>query len=243
MRNRTRNVLLRFRVPNPPLHANTMPIRAALFDFDGTLADSFAAITASTNHVRVSYGLPPLPEAEVRKYVGYGLDRLMADLAPGAPLEEAVARYREHHRHVMTPGTQLMPGVAETIPELARRGYRLGVCSNKRVEFTRQLVAALGLGEYFACVLGPDDVGGRAKPDPAMLLEGLNRLEVSTSEAAYVGDMIVDVQTARAAGVPVWLVLPDGNESPAPVLDSDGVPDRVLDSFAEVLELLPPAEI
>ena len=38
-------------------------IRAALFDFDGTLADSFAAITASTNHVRESYGLPPLPES------------------------------------------------------------------------------------------------------------------------------------------------------------------------------------
>src|SRR5688572_19933243 len=156
-----------------------MPIRAALFDFDGTLADSFAAITASTNHVRASYGLPPLPEAEVRGYVGYGLAHLMADLAPGAPVDEAVARYREHHARVMVAETRLMPGVAEAVPELARRGLLMGVCSNKRVEFTRELVGALGLADYFACVLGPDDVGQRPKPDPAMLLVGLRRLKVS----------------------------------------------------------------
>src|SRR5439155_25803582 len=121
--------------PDPPEPLGpAMPIRAALFDFDGTLADSFAAITSSTNHVRAGYGLPPLPEAEVRKYVGYGLTYLMADLVPGPPVEEAVARYREHHARVMTAETKLMPGVAETIPELLRRGLCLGVCSNKRVE-------------------------------------------------------------------------------------------------------------
>jgi N-acetyl-D-muramate 6-phosphate phosphatase len=207
-------------------------MKAAFFDFDGTLADSFAAITSSTNHVREHYGLPPLPEAEVRKYVGYGLANLLADLAPGAPVADAVARYREHHRSVMLTETRLLPGVAETIPELARRGVCLGVCSNKRVEFTRELVSALGLGEHFACVLGPEDVGQRAKPDPAMLLEGLKRLKVSVGEAVYVGDMIVDVQTAKAVGIPVWLV-PGGTHG-----DGDA-PDRVLGSFTELLELLP----
>lgn len=212
-------------------------IKAAFFDFDGTLADSFAAITASTNFVRAHYGLPPLAEAEVRQYVGYGLTHLMADLVPNAPVDEAVARYREHHGRVMVAETRLMPGVAEAIPELARRGLKLGVCSNKRVEFTRELVGALGLSAFFACVLGPDDVGQRAKPDPAMLLEGLKRLEVSAGEAVYVGDMIVDVQTARAAGVPVWIVSSDGSGS----FDAEGgpEPDRVLRSFAELPDLLP----
>ncbi len=217
-----------------------MPITAALFDFDGTLADSFAAITSSTNHVRTSYGLPPLPEAEVRKYVGYGLANLMADLVPGAPVDEAVGRYRAHHAQVMVAETRLMPGVAETIPELARRGLRLGVCSNKRVEFTRELVRTLGLHEYFACVLGPDDVGQRPKPDPAMLLEGLTRLKVSANEAVYVGDMVVDVQTAKAAGVPVWLVSTDETGD---LTSGEGIgADRVLRSFTELLELLPAAK-
>ena len=215
-------------------------MKAALFDFDGTLADSFAAIASSTNHVRVSYGLPPMPEADVRKYIGYGLDLLMADLVPGAPVEEAVARYRTHHATVMVAETRLMPGVAEVIPELAARGLCLGVCSNKRVEFTRELVRALGLNEYFSCVLGPDDVGQRAKPDPAMLLEGLTRLRIPANAAVYVGDMIVDVQTARAAGVPVWLVSTDGPGGATPVDDMGA--DRVLGSFTEILELLPVAE-
>src|SRR5438270_541435 len=114
--------------------------KAALFDFDGTLADSFEAITASTNHVRAAYGLPPLAEDVVRGYVGYGLPHLMRELVPPADPAAAVALYREHHRTVMVSGTRLMPGVARTVPELARRGFRLAVCSNKRVEFTRQLV-------------------------------------------------------------------------------------------------------
>jgi 2-phosphoglycolate phosphatase len=213
-------------------------MKAVLFDFDGTLVDSFAAIAASTNHVRAGYGLPPLAEAEVRRYVGYGLDNLMADLVPVAPVDEAVGRYREHHATVMFTQTRLMPGAAEALPELARRGLRLAVCSNKRVEFTRQLVGALGLGEYFTAVLGPDDVQGRAKPDPAMLLEGLNRLGVSASESLYVGDMIVDVQTARAAGVPIWIISADGTGEFAPV-EGEPTPDRVLRSLAELPALLP----
>lgn len=215
-----------------------MPIRAALFDFDGTLADSFPAITASTNHVRQTYGLPPLPESVVREHVGYGLPHLMSQLVPGADVAEAVARYREHHTGVVIPGTQLVAGVARTIPELHRRGLRMAVCSNKSVSFTRTLVAALGLGEYFAAVLGPEDVGGRPKPDPAMLLEGLTRLGVSAAEAVYVGDMAIDVHTGHAAGVRVWVVPGGaaGQESAAAA-----GPDRVLGGFDELLDLLPGA--
>jgi phosphoglycolate phosphatase len=212
-----------------------MPIRAALFDFDGTLADSFIAITASTNYVRESYGLPPLPESVVREYVGFGLPNLMEQLVPKADTAEAVARYRQHHASVMVSGTRLAPGVAETIPELHRRGLGLAVCSNKTVAFTKQLVTALGLASYFTAVLGPEDVGGQAKPDPAMLLEGLRRLGVSREEAVYVGDMAIDVHVARAAGVPVWLVPGGaaGKESP-----TAAGPDRVLTGFPELLELL-----
>src|SRR5437899_152947 len=106
-----------------------MPFRAALFDFDGTLADSFEAITASTNHVRESYCLPELPEEVVREYVGFGLTTLVEQLVPGADPAEAVARYRAHHPSVMYSGTKLMPGVAETLPILHQRGLKLGVCS------------------------------------------------------------------------------------------------------------------
>lgn len=213
-----------------------MPFTAALFDFDGTLADSFAAITSSTNFTRNHFGLPPLAESEVREYVGYGLPNLMQELVPTANPAAAVAVYREHHKGVSLAGTKLVPGVAETIPELARRGLRLAVCSNKSVSFTRELVAALGLAEYFAAVLGPEDVGGRAKPDPAMLHEGMTRTGGTVGTTVYVGDMAIDVHVARAAGVPVWLVPggASGKESPAAA-----GPHRMLTGFAELLELLP----
>jgi len=211
-------------------------IRAALFDFDGTLADSFAAITASTNHVRRHFGLPALSEEEVRGHVGHGLAHLMSVLVPNAPGEEAVSLYRAHHETVMFDFTRLMPGVAGTIPELSRRGYRLGVCSNKRVEFTRRLVEKLGFGACIACVLGPEDVGDRPKPDPLMLLEGVRRLGVSPREAIYIGDMNVDILTGKAAGVPVWLV-PGGAVSEIAALEAG--PDRLLSGFGELLDLLP----
>ena len=124
-------------------------IRAALFDFDGTLADSFAAITASTNHVRERTACRPLPEAEVRRYVGHGLRISWQTSSPNAPADEAVALYRDHHQTVMFDRTRPMPGVARTIPELARRGFRLGVCSNKRVEFTRTARRGTGLRAAF----------------------------------------------------------------------------------------------
>ncbi len=213
-----------------------MPTRAVLLDFDGTLADSFGAITASTNHVRRAYGLPDLPEQEVRRHVGLGLAHLMADLVPNAPVDAAVALYREHHLTVMLTGTKLLPGVADTLATLSRRGYRMAVCSNKRAEFTRSLVDHLGLRPTVADVLGPDDVGGRAKPDPAMLLEALRRLGDSPAGGVYVGDMAVDVQAGRAAGLPVWLVL--GGAADRDAAEQAG-PDRVLDSFAGLMRLLP----
>ncbi|OWK43621.1 HAD family hydrolase [Fimbriiglobus ruber] len=212
-----------------------MPTRAALFDFDGTLADSFTAIAASTNHVRAAYGLPVVPESVVREYVGLGLPNLMENLVPIAPVEEAVAIYREHHETVMVAGTKLLPGVADTLAVLARRGFKLAVCSNKRVEFTKHLVTALGLGPLFAAVLGPEDVG-RPKPDPAMLLEALRRLEVSPGDAIYVGDMAIDVHVGKAAGVTTWIV-PGGATGKESVADAG--PDRILRGFKDLLDLLP----
>lgn len=212
-----------------------MTIRAALFDFDGTLADSFAAITASTNHVRQSCGLAALAESEVRRYVGFGLPHLMSELVPPLDPNEAVRRYREHHEGIAETLTTLMPGVAATIPELHRRGYVLAVCSNKALRFTKQLVNAFGYGTVMREVLGPEDVAGRAKPDPAMVIECLRRLGLPRKEAVYVGDMSIDVHTAKAAGMPCWLV--PGGAAGMDSAEAAG-PDRVLTGFAELLDLL-----
>jgi phosphoglycolate phosphatase len=204
---------------------------AVLFDFDGTLADSYDAIIASVNHVRAANGLPALPDAEIKTHVGRGLEKLLADLLPGTDVERNVALYREHHVGVMRQHTRLLPGAHDAVAALKRGGRRLAVCSNKKVAFTRALLDSFGLVPFFDVVLGPDDVP-HPKPAPDMLHEALRRLGVGPDEALYVGDMDVDVQTARAAGVTVWVV-PTGSADRATL--EAARPDRILEGLAELV--------
>jgi phosphoglycolate phosphatase len=204
-----------------------------VFDFDGTLGDSYPAITASVNHVRACHGLPPLPEAEVRRHVGRGPAYLLAHTV-GSSTPEDLAAYRAHHPSVLFSGTRLMPGAAETLAALHRAGKLLAVCSNKPVAFTRDLLDHFRLLPLFNAVLGPEDVP-RPKPAPDMLVTALARLQVPPAEALYVGDMVVDVETARAAGVRVWVV-PTGSDDRATLVAAH--PDRVLGGLADLCGLI-----
>ncbi len=208
--------------------------RAVLFDFDGTLADSYPAITASVNHVRAEHGLPPLPEDEVRRHVGRGPAYLLERTVPGSNIAQDIAVYRAHHPSVMRAGTRLLPGVAAMLTTLKQRGLRLAVCSNKPRHFTRDLLDYLGVLADFVAVLGPEDVP-RPKPAPDMLLAGLQRLNITSAEALYVGDMTVDIETARAAGVTVWIV-PTGSDDRATL--EAARPDCILNSLVDIVELL-----
>jgi phosphoglycolate phosphatase len=209
-------------------------VRAVIFDFDGTLADAYAGIAASINHVRAAHGLPPLEEAEVRRHVGRGPVYLIEHTVPGADVEKDLARYRAHHPSVMRSGTRLLPGAALALAALHRAGLQLAVCSNKPVAFTRELLDYLGLAPFLEVVIGPEDAP-RPKPAPDMLLLALRRLGVAPAEALYVGDMTVDIAAARTAGVAVWVV-PTGSEERA-VLAAAG-PDRLLRDLNELAGLL-----
>jgi phosphoglycolate phosphatase len=211
------------------------PYRAVLFDFDGTLADSYPAITASVNHVRAGYRLPPLSEPEVRRHVGRAAGYLLEHTVPAGTLEANLAAYRAHHPSVLRSGTRLMPGAAEALKALHERGLLLGVCSNKPVDFTRELVTYLGIASYLNVVLGPEDVP-HPKPAPDMLRAALSRLRVGADETLYLGDMAVDIQTARAAGVSVWVV-PTGSDEIGTLQQNH--PDRLLRDLGELSELLP----
>lgn len=203
---------------------------AVCFDFDGTLADSFSAIAASVNHVRASRGLPPLEVAEVKRHVGKGPEYLLTHAVPGGNLAQDLARYRAHHPTIMREMTCLLPGAARGLAWLHQRGLRLALCSNKPRLFSRELCQHFGIEQYFAALLGPEDVP-RPKPAPDMLLSALHRLQVAPAQALYLGDMIVDIEAARAAGMPVWVV-PTGIENAATLATAS--PDRLLNSLEEL---------
>jgi 2-phosphoglycolate phosphatase len=211
-----------------------MPIRAVLFDFDGTLGDSYRAITASVNHVRSSHGLAPLGVEQVRPNVGRGLPALLKSCVPGTDLERDANLYRSHHPSVLESGTQLLPGALTTLQTLHRRGLKLAICSNKPALFTRKLVDILRIAELIDQILGPEDVAN-PKPAPDMLVEAIRRLGLPKDDVVYVGDMTVDIQTARGAGVQVWVV-PTGSDTRKAL--EDDKPDRLLNHLSEIADLV-----
>jgi len=208
-------------------------LRAVVFDLDGTLIDSYDAITASVNHVRGLRGLPPLRRAEVCGHVGRGAEHLLRATVPGGILAEDVLRYKQHHPSVMRSLTHLLPGVQSTLTALKDVGFDLAVCSNKPVAFSRDLLASLGIGSLFSAVVGPEDAP-RPKPAPDMLLKAMELLARRPDETLYVGDMVVDIDTARGAGVTVWVV-PTGSDARSTLQQAS--PDRLLNAFAELAAL------
>ena len=134
----------------------------------------------------------------------------------------------------MRSQTRLLPGVKETLEALRHRGTLLAVCSNKPVRFTKELLEFLGIAAWFSAVLGPEDVA-RPKPAPDMLVEALGRLKIPLNEAIYIGDMVVDIETARACGVRVWVV-PTGSDERATLVRAK--PDRLCADFNELRQAL-----
>jgi len=211
-----------------------MAIRAVLFDFDGTLGDSYRAITASVNHVRARHGLAPLSVDQVRPHVGRGLPSLLKSCVPGTDIERDSQLYRTHHPSVLESGTELLPGAQEMLQSLHERNIELAICSNKPVAFTRKLAEYLGIASFLDQILGPEDVPA-PKPAPDMLVEAIRRLGIPKKDAIYVGDMTVDIQTARSAGVRVWVV-PTGSDARQTLVDAK--PDKLLNSLSEIVALI-----
>lgn len=180
-------------------------LKVVLFDFDGTLADGFPGIADAVNAVRQSKGHAPVPLDEVKQYVGWGLDHLIKNIVPDADIEKDIVHYRQHYSRTMLTGTELLEGVSDVVQALNRRGIRQGVCSNKKRHYTEQLLEVLGIMPPIEKVFGPDDVPHH-KPAPDMLLAAMKYFGVTKEETLYVGDMIVDIQCAHAAGVPIWAI-------------------------------------
>jgi len=211
-------------------------IHGVLFDFDGTLGDSYEAIAASVNYVRGRHGLAPLPVEQVRRHVGHGLQYLLERTVPAGSIEENAALYREHHPSVMRQGTRLLPGAAETLRGLKQLGRKIAVCSNKPGEYTRALLDSLGIAELIDATVCPEDVA-KPKPAPDMLLAAVERLGLPPQQCVYVGDMTLDIEAARSAGLTVWII-PTGSDSREKLQAAR--PDRMLDSLEQILDLVRP---
>ncbi len=211
------------------------PFAAVVFDLDGTLLDSYAAIHASVAVVQRGFGLPEWTLEETRRRVGRGVEVLMAEAVGPSRAADGVRLFSESYAASGPEATRLLPGADEVTRALWERGVKLAVASNKPSVFSRQILSHLGILGRFLVVHGPDD-GFPSKPAPLMVFMALALLGVPASEALYVGDMPLDVLTARAAGVTVAAV-PTGSAT-AGELAAAG-PDVLLPSLSDLMHLFP----
>lgn len=179
-------------------------IKAVLFDFDGTIADTAPDLGYALNRQRVARNQSPLPielirteaSAGARGLLNLGFNLKPGDLEYQAMREEFLSFYTEQ----LCRDTSLFPGITELLEQLDNQVTPWGIVTNKPARFTRPLMHLLGLHHRAACIISGDDTP-YSKPHPEPLLTACRQINIAPDHCIYLGDDIRDVQASLAAGV------------------------------------------
>lgn len=220
-------------------------LRAAIFDLDGTLANTSGDLIAAANAT--------LDEAGIAGRLETGHDEAVA-LRGGRPMlrlgmeragkvdedlvESLYPRLLEHYACAVAHHSKLYDGAETALRTLAAAGWRLGVCTNKPQRLAELLLEELGVTALFHSVIGADALPVR-KPDPRHLTETILRAGGAVGCAVMIGDTPTDREAARAAGVPCILVGFGPEGSGVSALEPEGVLAH-FNGLAEMLEMLLP---
>lgn len=224
--------------------AADFPFDVVAFDLDGTLADTAPDLTSALNHALAVLGRPPVPAGDVRHMVGHGARALLQKglAATGEMTEELVEQgfplFIDYYLDHIADGSTIFPGLNAALDQLAARGVKLAVCTNKQEKLALRCIEELGWGDRFDAVVGGDTLPVR-KPDPAPLFEAIARC--GGGRAAYVGDSITDTDTGRNANIPTVAVSFGFSDRPVEQLDAAALIDH-FDDLIPTLEQLGQSE-
>ncbi len=177
-----------------------------VFDWDGTVMDSTAIIAGSIQSACRDLGLPVPDDDMARHVIGLGLMQALRHSVPTAPeemYEPLVARYRFHFLS-QNDAIPLFDQARETIIELHEAGYRLAVATGKTHVGLSRAMASSDMKHYFHATRTADQTF--SKPNPAMLLELMEELDVVPERTLMIGDTTHDLQMAHNAQVDVVAV-------------------------------------
>jgi phosphoglycolate phosphatase len=216
-------------------------IRLLVFDLDGTLIDSRLDLIHSVNATLRYLGRPELDGDLVASYVGDGapalVQRALGSTNDEALLARALEYFLGYYRLHKLDHTTVYAGIPEVLSGLAQPSngmHRLmAVLSNKPVNPSRDILRALGLGDFFVHVYGGNSFPTK-KPDPLGISTILRETGVAASEALMIGDSSVDVLTGRNAGI--WTC--GVTYGFAPHTLKDAPPDVLVETPLELGELL-----
>ena len=209
--------------------------RAVLFDLDGTLVDSYAALTEAVNHARRSEGLDELNAERIRGLVGDGVEKLLQRAFERTEIERhTVHAFESRYDEVCCEGSRILADVEATLEQLSARGVEMAVCTNKPTFFSKKILDFLELSRYFRAIVGPDLAGAR-KPEARHLLVTLESVQCAPHETLFVGDMPIDVRAARNSGVDVAVVA-TGSSTREQLVAAE--PDHFLERFSDLVKLV-----
>jgi phosphoglycolate phosphatase len=177
------------------------PVRALIFDLDGTLIDSQRDLIRSVNVMLREMGRAELKEETISGYIGQGasilVGRALGEGASDGEHKRALQFFLRYYEEHKMDTTRAYPGVAETLEELA--GLPMAILTNKPARISARILDELGLKRYFRAIYGGNSFETK-KPDPLGANTILREFGVLPHEALLIGDSEVDVQTARNAG-------------------------------------------
>ncbi|MBE6850621.1 MAG: HAD family hydrolase [Ruminococcus sp.] len=181
-----------------------MKYKLAIFDLDGTILDTIEDLTDSVNFSLKECGYPIRTITEIRSFVGNGIRKLIErSLPPGIPESEIdrvhgiFAPYYKEHCNVKT---RAYDGTHELLRTLRENGIKTAVLSNK-ADFAVQPLIRQYFDGLFDMALG-ERAGVPRKPAPDGIYDILEHFQAEKSDAVYIGDSNVDIETARNAGIP-----------------------------------------
>jgi phosphoglycolate phosphatase len=184
-----------------------IPFDIVGFDLDGTLLDTSADLAAAVNHALATIGHGPYPIDEIKPFIGKGARRMLerslaaAGIVDQALIDELLPVLLDFYGANIAVQTVPYPGLIDAMDDLAARGIRLAICTNKREALARKLLDELGLSARFAAIVGGDTLGpNRHKPLPDLLLDMVEK--AGGGRTIFLGDTDNDTLAARGAGIP-----------------------------------------
>jgi phosphoglycolate phosphatase len=185
------------------------PSPTVVFDLDGTLVDTAPDLINALNFVLGREGLPAVPLKSARNMIGAGARKLLErglevdgrHLGP-KDLDRLTNDFIDQYAAHIADESRPFEGLEDALDDLAARGCRFAVCTNKLEWLSKLLLDELGLSSRFSAICGADTFGV-SKPDPAILQQTVARAGGRLASTVMVGDAGTDVGVARRANVPV----------------------------------------
>lgn len=201
-----------------------------IFDLDGTLADAYEAIEKSFNFVMSSLHYPKESYSVIRRAVGWGDKNLLKLFVEIKDLDKALNLYRKDHAISLIKYSKVFKGVKPLLASFKAKKIKLAIATNRPTRFTKILLIALKLDKYFDMVLCGDKLT-KMKPHPEIINKIINRFKIEKKHVLFVGDMTVDIKTAKAAKIDSIAVL-TGSSTKKELLNAN--PNKIIKNIRDL---------